>query len=302
MAQTFRDFEIVIIDDGSTDNTREVVSAFPVRYTWQENEGPPKARNKGIEMAQGDYITFLDSDDEMLEHSLEKGVSALDNNPEAGFSHGQVYNMDDSGNIFGLERPRAKHSGFRKGIEEITDFLVFGNHVISSSIMIRKSCIDNVGWCDTAFRSGSVDLDLWIRLAKKYGVVYIPEPLAKFRLHAESFCAGRDLDEWERTNSAIMESVFDDIELGHLFRPFRKNAYFRLYSALADRACRRGQRALAQNYLRKAWSVYSFSLPKDLLVTLIVLLAKTSLPKPVISLGRLAKRGLVGNSLRREGI
>jgi hypothetical protein len=99
-----------------------------------------------------------------------------------------------------------------------------------------------------------------------------------------------------------MESVFDDIELGHLFRPFRKNAYFRLYSALADRACRRGQRALAQNYLRKAWSVYSFSLPKDLLVTLIVLLAKTSLPKPVISLGRLAKRGLVGNSLRREGI
>ncbi len=70
--QTFRDFEIIVVDDGSSDNTREVVSAFPVTYIKQENQGLPNARNTGIRASGGQYIAILDSDDCLLEQSLEK--------------------------------------------------------------------------------------------------------------------------------------------------------------------------------------------------------------------------------------
>lgn len=292
LAQTFTDFEIIVIDDGSTDNTREVALTFPVKYQWQENQGPPGARNRGIELSQGEYITFLDSDDALLERTLEKDVEVLERYPAAAFSHGQVYNMDEKGNVFGLEKPRTKEAGLRDGIEEIRDLLAYGNHVISSTIMIRRSCLESVGRCDPAYRLGSVDLNLWINLARRYPVVYIAEPLAKFRMHAQSFCAGRDLGEWEQTNGLILENIFNDEELGQKLSYLRNNAFFRLYSALADRACRRGQRKVARHYISKAWEVYSWDLPKSLTVNLALLLAKMGLPEPVISVSRTIKRRL----------
>jgi glycosyltransferase involved in cell wall biosynthesis len=126
LAQTYRDFEVIVIDDGSTDNTPEVASRFPpaVRYYRQENQGLSAVRNKGIELARGEYIIFLDSDDVLLKDALEKSVLFLDQHPEAGFCHGQFCTIDVNGRPMRLRRPRGpKATYIRDGREEITEFL-----------------------------------------------------------------------------------------------------------------------------------------------------------------------------------
>ena len=91
LAQTFRDFEVIIIDDGSTDNTREIIEKYIKRYPqiirpfYQMNSGASVARNKGIEEARGEYIAFLDSDDVWLSKKLERQVSVLERDKKIGF-------------------------------------------------------------------------------------------------------------------------------------------------------------------------------------------------------------------------
>ena len=149
--QTFRDFEVIVIDDGSADNTPEIVSAFPVIYSRQEHQRPPAARNRGIKISCGEYISFLDSDDVLLENALEKGVEALNKHPKAGISYGQAYLMDERGCILGLRKAGYERSCVREGIEEIRDFLVSGNHIQPSTVMARRSCLEEVGPFDSAF-------------------------------------------------------------------------------------------------------------------------------------------------------
>jgi glycosyltransferase involved in cell wall biosynthesis len=300
LAQSFQDFEIIVVDDGSTDNTHEIVSTFPAKYAWQENQGPPGARNRGIELAHGEYVAFLDSDDALLQDALEKGVEVLDKHPEAAFSHGQAYLMDENSRIYGLTSPHLKYSSVRDGREEITDYLIFGNHVTSSTVMFRRSCLDEVGRCNPAFRSGSVDLDLWLRLAKRYAVAYIAEPLAKFRSHSGSFCGGRNLSEWEQTNSSILESIFNDVDLGPLFSHLRPIAYYRLYFALAARACTRGDTKTARYYLYKALKTRPTDFFRRRGLRWLIQFAETWVPQPALSLARNTKRCVGGTVLARH--
>jgi len=85
--QTFQDFEIIVVDDGSTDNTKEILSAYghPIRYLFQQNWGPSRARNAGIGQAKGDYIAFLDSDDYFAENNLEEKFQYLESNQQIGW-------------------------------------------------------------------------------------------------------------------------------------------------------------------------------------------------------------------------
>lgn len=297
LSQSFRDFEIIVIDDGSTDNTREMISTLPVTYIWQENQGPPAAFNKGIEQAKGEYIAILGSDDTLLNNALAKGVEVLDQCPEVAFSYGQAYLVDENGTVFGLEKPRSSSSYVWDGKDEIRELITFGNHITGSTVMIRRSCLEDVGTFRQDFRSGSEDLDLWIRLARRYSVAYIAEPLAKFRAHYESFSAKRSLSEWETTNSSIFESVFNDTDLGPLFSRLKPATYVRLYLAFADRALFREERRIALSYLVKALRVYPQSLVKDFALSWIFILAKTLFPQPILSVGRKIRRSLRGSRL-----
>jgi len=296
--QSFRDFEIVLIDDGSTDNTADIASTFHVRYFWQPNRGPVAAFNKGIELSTGEYISILGSDDSLLEQALYRGMQVLDKHPEVGFSYGQAYLTDEKGSIFGLERPRYKSSYVRSGVEEIRDILVFGHHIIGSTVMIRRSCLKDVGVFALAFGSGSEDVDLWVRLAKKYATAYIAEPLAKFRFHPQKFSHERSLKEWESSNSAILESIFDDAELGPVFHHLRPIAYFRLYCNMAGVAYDRGQMRIARAYLFTALRTHPGALFGSLGFNWVSRLAKTWLPRRILAQAQRLKRYVRNLTLR----
>ena len=293
LGQTFRDFEILVIDDGSTDNTPEVVAAYcpPVRYVCQENQGMIAAYNKGIELARGEYIAILDSDDVLLEDALRLRVDIMDRYPEVGFSYGQAHIIDEESRMLRLRRRRSKGPFVWQGKEEIGRLLL-GNYIPCSTVMIRRSCFEVVGLFDSTFRQGSEDFDMWLRLAKRYDVAYIDKPLAKFRVHAQTISAGRQVEEVEWAHDLIFQSIFNDAELGHLYRHLRAKAYFHLYCQLACIAIPRGDMRIARNYLIRALKIHPRGIFKSLGLPWILSFTKTWMPQPILALARSGKRYL----------
>jgi len=281
LAQTFRDYEIIVIDDGSTDNTRDVVSAFPVRYVRQDNRGVSSALNKGIEIARGEYITFLGSDDVLLETAFEKGTQILNSHSEVGFSFGQAYLMDERGHIFGLIKSSfLRRSSIVDGKEIIREMLTTYTVPIVTT-MVRRRCLDTIGGFDETMKMAE-DRAFHVSIAKLYPVAYIAEPLIKYRVHSGSISAAPRLEEMEKYNSIVLERIFNDKELGPLFRGQRCNAYFELYYRLAGHAYSCGMMNTARSYLFRSIRAHPRSGFRGLGGPCMSLFAKTWLPLPFL--------------------
>ncbi len=271
LAQTFTDFEIVVVDDGSIDNTKEVVNNFQdprIKYTYQENQGVAAASNRGFKLSRGKYIAFFSSDDILIKDAVEKGVQVLDRHPEVAFSYGRAYLMDERGHVFGLRKLKNKRSGVWGGTEEINKFLLYGNRIPVPTIMVRRAYHFEAGLFDPTFRYGisakawpeycgcSEDVDLLIRLAKRYSVAYIAEPLAKIRQHSGSISSNRNIYEEEQSNTRVIERIFNDAELEPLLSSQRPKVYFRLYVRLARQAYDIGERGIARELLFRALKIH----------------------------------------------
>jgi len=180
-AQTFRDFEHIVIDDGSSDGTADILQSFGERITYvrQENRGAHAAINRGIRMSSGEYIGIVDSDDAWLPGKLERQVAVLDANPEAGMVYSLAYFIDSEGNrhdeswLMGtpFEDPK-----------QIFEELLQRNRIPVVTALLRRKCLDEVGFFSEEFKALS-DWDLWLRFCLRYPVLFIPEMLALYRVH-----------------------------------------------------------------------------------------------------------------------
>ncbi|PYS49191.1 MAG: family 2 glycosyl transferase [Acidobacteria bacterium] len=214
--QTFRDFEIIVVDGGSTDNTREVVDRFGsrVRYIYQENLGPIVARNTGIEAARGEYLAFLDADDYWLPQKLERQVALMNERPQVALVYSTIYQFESkSGAIVG-EYPVSK---CRQG--HVLRDLYLSCFVPSPTPMVRKSVLTEVGCFDESIRYGSEDWELWMRVAARYELAFVPEPLAMYRYHASHRSKEGYLKREQQTLEVIEKAarLFPE-ELGSLRR------------------------------------------------------------------------------------
>ncbi len=253
LSQTFGDFEVIVVDDGSTDNTPEVIKRFPpeVRCFRQENGGSGSARNLGIEHARGEYLVFLDSDDVLFEDALEKGVACLDCHPEVALCYGQVYSMDINGNVIWWKRLRGeKKSCVRDGKEQIAR-LVFRGDMQVAAVMVRRRCLDEVGLFDTSRALGE-DIDMWLRLCRKFPVAYLAEPLGKYRIHSQSATECKKFEELEKAQTEFVERALHGLESDPSYRRLRRKARFGLYCYLAEEAARAGHRAQGFRYTLQA--------------------------------------------------
>ena len=179
LAQTCRSFEILIVDDGSTDDTAQLAASYGdrIRYSYQENQGAAAARNLGITRARGDFIAFLDADDIWLPAKLEMQLQLFDRDPSLGAVYTDCYSIDENGEITGLYLKR-KLSKKRDPAEEI----FIKDFIPNSSMIIRRSCFDIIGVHDETMLL-SEDEDLKIRLADRFPIGYINIPLAEWRQH-----------------------------------------------------------------------------------------------------------------------
>lgn len=184
--QTYKDFELIIVDDGSTDNTREIVENFKQKdsrmvYIYQENQGLPSALNKGLSVVRGEFIAFLDSDDEWLPLKLEKQYLILkENNKYSGVTcYGNIIYESGSKKYY-VSLLKQKNGA------TINDLLLGKFPAIPSSLLIKKEVINKTGYYDEFFKL-STDADMMIRIFKNNFKIYvIEEPLFNYFIHQKN--------------------------------------------------------------------------------------------------------------------
>jgi len=234
-AQRFRDVEIIVVNDGSTDDTGRVLADYggTIRVIEQDNRGMSAARNAAIRAARGRYVAFLDADDWWLPDKLGSQVELMEARPELGFTSTAARVENPQGEILNLWHCR--HTG-----TQVLETLFAENAAIAggcSAVMVRRSLLDRTGLFDETLR-GFEDPDLWMRLAAASGYACIPEPLVVILRRECS--VSRNLD-------AMRESALRSIHKNRALLPaalrggFWRNSLAGVYADYAKGAYRAGR-------------------------------------------------------------
>jgi glycosyltransferase involved in cell wall biosynthesis len=184
-SQSYRDFEIVVVDDGSTDNTKEFVSRFPdVRYLYQTNKGIAAARNAGLLNSRGDYLVFLDADDRLLPNCLEAGVNSLEDNPACAFVSGQWQRIAEDGKALPpVPGVVVKEDHYRA-------FLDYNYVGTVGQVMFRRRVLEAVKGFDSS-APGCDDIELYLRIARDYPVHCHDQVVVQYRVHGSNTSRNR---------------------------------------------------------------------------------------------------------------
>ncbi|MFO0811527.1 MAG: glycosyltransferase [Gemmataceae bacterium] len=186
LGQTYAPTEIVVVDDGSTDDSPVILTSYgdKVRAIRQQNAGVSEARNTGVRNARGEFVAFIDQDDWWLPTKVARQVELFAADPTLGLVHTNAGLFDAPSGAFIEGWHYASRSGLLVG--RCYDQLLLSNAIFNSSVMVRKAVLDAVGGFDTDIRRNTLqDYDLWLRVAKHSPFAYIAENLIVYRLHPE---------------------------------------------------------------------------------------------------------------------
>jgi glycosyltransferase involved in cell wall biosynthesis len=246
LAQTYQDFELIIVDDGSTDNTEKLVKSFTsekIRYIQhRENKGVAAARNTGIRSAKGDYIAFQDSDDEWLPEKLEKQMRAFATAPpEVGIVYTGFLMITTKKREYKPSAAVTPKDG------DIFRSLLRGEYLASpQASVVKRECFERVGMFDEHFPPME-DRELFLRFSKHYQFKYINEPLLLYYPQPDS--ASRNIRAIIRAYKLILETYFEDIKQD-------KRLLARHYLRLGHFLCSSGELSQGRDYLIRSIKMY----------------------------------------------
>jgi len=203
LSQTLRDFEIVVVDDGSTDNTWAVLDRYGVaiRVVREPNAGQAVARNRGVAESRGEFIAFLDGDDIWLPEKLDRQVNAIRQQPGAGFCACGYYIADEELRSLGSKWPAPAGN-------QLQSDLLLGNRIgPPTTVIVKRDQFELVSGFDPAL-SYCCDWDLWIRLAQVTGFCAVNEILAAWRQHGGNL--SRDIRSLEHDSVRLLKKALSD--------------------------------------------------------------------------------------------
>ena len=183
LAQTYKHFELVIIDDGSTDDSKEIIAPYfcdeRVRYIYQTNRGFSAALNRGIKESSGCLIGFIGQDDLWMPKKLELQVKYFGKNENVALVHSNYYSIDSEERIIRLVKTKVR--GFSSK-QEVVKWLFLTTNIAFETVLVKRKCFDEVGLFDERM-VGYSDHDMWLRVAGSFNIGYLDLPLVKKRQH-----------------------------------------------------------------------------------------------------------------------
>ncbi|MEG5171860.1 glycosyltransferase [Microcoleus sp. B3-D7] len=244
--QTYQDWEIIVVDDGSTDNTRQILEPYYdlIQYVYQENQGAAIARNRGCELAKGEFLAFLDSDDFFLPEKLEKQIACFDADPTLDLvqTGWLIVDKKDEG-IYGVKP-------WEEAPQLDLQSLVLYKSVRSSALMLRREWWERLGGFDPRF-SLAEDLDFVLRLALKgCNLVWLKEILTCYRHHDSNLISSGS--KVMKNMEIVMEQFFERLDLPQYIRDLKRAERYRCSVWVAWRMYRDGSLAEMVECLEKS--------------------------------------------------
>jgi glycosyltransferase involved in cell wall biosynthesis len=201
-AQSFGDFEIIAIDDGSSDGTRDWLAQQPnIKYHFNsKNIGTYASLNKGLSLASGEFIAIINDDDLWEPTKLESQIDLFEAHPRVGLVHTGGYFIDDAG-----RQLRGSPLGFafpRFATGDVLLGLVYENKVIASAALVRRECFEKLGEFNEEY-FGSGDWEMWFRIAEEYHIGFVDEPMTMYRVHSQQ--ASKNLEKIWKDDQRLRE-------------------------------------------------------------------------------------------------
>ncbi len=249
LGQTWRDFELVVVDDGSTDATAQIVRGFgeAVRLIQKENGGSASARNAGIRASRGRYVAFLDADDLWEPKKLEVQMQLQQNNPAPAWSYTDALFFEAATGrlLYRADQLTTAHEG------DVLRPLLLGNFITFSTVVVRRDVFDEVGhFNEDPLHRISEDWDLWLRIAAWHPVGYLARPLTRMRQHAQRKTDEMDLEHALKSRMALVERAV--IENPDRLAGLHDRARANLYVNIGRKRLEREERAEARRLFRQA--------------------------------------------------
>ncbi len=248
LQQTYNDYEIIVVDDGSTDNTHDSLKPYfnKIHYEYKENGGIASARNRGLEIAQGEYIALLDSDDFWKPEKLERQMACFHAHPEYGMVATRCVTNTVDTDFRTIEMNKIRRSGKSGWIYKD---LFFRNFIRTSSVVIKKECFDKVGGFDESLPRCE-EIDMWLRLSKQYPVGFINDVLTIYTRRPKEIRA--DNIEGRKNWLRVLERNYDP-EL--IPKGLYKKRMAKIYNHLAEKMIKKGDKEEGQKHLQQALSL-----------------------------------------------
>lgn len=253
--QTYRNFEVIVVDDGSTDGTENFLRPFDgrIQYLYQENRGPSAARNAGITAAKGEYICFLDADDLWLPRKLQLQVSFMEGHRDVGLIFSDHEEFDSTGIV--LESFLAVKSFYTdlissQPIKEAFRKLAVENFISTPTVMIRSECFKKTGLFDESLKSVE-DRDLWLRMSAYFKIACLPIVVCRRRLHSFNISGEREhsitgrIKVLEKNRQSFPHLAPPAIWHRELGNAYCRLSYFRLANNQRAKALSAGLKSLA---------------------------------------------------------